>query len=170
MTHLHPAVLSPSSPLPRPMDFAFDASSSSTISCGLIVMCTTFDVSGLNLHAFKGSLSSNSLPKNINRILLGLLGFVSHSSLHSLNINSLSVYTLIVRGSFFPFSVTPGTATERLVKYFSSILYGWRAPDVSSKVIKSLGPPSVGGGGVLVISREGPIASEFIRGREVDDS
>ena len=53
MTHLHPAVLSPSSPLPRPMDFAFDASSSSTISCGLIVMCTTFDVSGLNLHAMR---------------------------------------------------------------------------------------------------------------------
>ena len=56
MTHLHPAVLSPSSPLPRPMDFAFDASSSSTISCGLIVMCTTFDVSGLNLHAMRSGV------------------------------------------------------------------------------------------------------------------
>jgi hypothetical protein len=96
-------------------------------------------------------------------MLLGLLGCASHSSLHSRNINSFSVYTLILNGSFFPFSVTPGTLTFRFVRYFSSILYGWRAPDVSSKVITNTGPASLVVGTVGMVSTEGPIATESSR-------
>lgn len=70
----------------------------------------------LNL-LFKGSLSSRSLPKWINRMLLGLAGLPSHSSRHSLNINSFNLYTLTLKGSLFPFSVTSGTSTFRLAKY-----------------------------------------------------
>ena len=104
-------------------------------------------------------------------MLLGLLGGVSHSSLHSLNINSFNVYTLMLYGSFFPLSVILGTLTLRFVRYFSSILYGCRAPDVRSKVIRRTVPASltteVGG-----LSVEGPIAIESSRvicGCELDD-
>jgi len=90
MTHRHPGV--PSAPsLSRPTALLFDASSSSTISWGFIDICTTFGVSALNRHSFRGVLSSNKPPKWINRILLGLLGFGSHSSRHSLKINSFNV-------------------------------------------------------------------------------
>ncbi len=109
-------------------------------------MCTTLGVSALNRHSmeivsqqgsqrkaireesfqkhipFNGVLSSNNRPKWIRRMLLGLLGWASHSSRHSLSINSFNVYTLILNGSFFPLSVTPGTLTFRFVKYFSSSL------------------------------------------------
>jgi hypothetical protein len=72
-------------------------------------------------------------------MLLGLLGCASHSSLHSLNINSFNVYTLMLNGSFFPLSVVPGIVTLRFVRYLSSILYGCLAPDVSSNVITRTG-------------------------------
>ena len=96
-------------------------------------------------------------------MLVGLLGFASHSSLHSLNINSFNVYTLILYGSFLPVSVTPGTFTLRLIRYFSSILYGCLAPDVRRRVITRIGPASLitGVGGVSV---DGPIAIESSRG------
>jgi hypothetical protein len=95
-------------------------------------------------------------------MLLGLLGCVSHSSLHSRKINSFSVYTLMLYGSFLPPSVKAGTTTFRFVRYFSSSLYGCRAPDVRRSVISSTGPAS------LVtsfgsISIDGPIATESSR-------
>ena len=96
-------------------------------------------------------------------MLLGELGCASHSSLHSLSINSFSVYTLILNGSFFPFSVTPGTVTFRFAKYFSSILYGCRAPDVRSNVITRAGPASLATIGAGMLSIEGPIATESSR-------
>lgn len=50
ITHLHPAVLSPPSrSLARAL--LFDASSSSTMSWGRTVMCTTLAASALNLHS-----------------------------------------------------------------------------------------------------------------------
>jgi hypothetical protein len=91
-------------------------------------------------------------------MLLGLLGCASHSSLHSLNINSFNVYTLMLNGSFFPADVVPGTFTFRFVKYFSSILYGCRAPEVSSNVMIRTGPASLATTGVGIAS--GPIAIE----------
>jgi hypothetical protein len=69
----------------------------------------------------------------------------------------------MLNGSFFPLSVTPGTLTFRFVKYFSSILYGCRAPDVSSNVITRTGPASVATTGVGFLSMEGPIATESSR-------
>ena len=48
----------------------------------------------------------------------------------------------MLNGSFFPLSVTPGTSTFRFVKYFSSILYGWRAPVPSNSVITNTGSAS----------------------------
>jgi hypothetical protein len=107
---------------------------------------------------FKAVLSSNNRPKYINRMLLGLLGCASHSSLHSLNINSFNVYTLMLNGSFFPADVVPGTFTFRFVRYFSSILYGCRAPEVSSNVMTRTGPASLATTGVSIAS--GPIAIE----------
>lgn len=50
MTHRQPAVDSPFSPSPRKA-LPFDCSSSSTTSCGLTVICTTFAASALNLHS-----------------------------------------------------------------------------------------------------------------------
>lgn len=50
ITHRHPAVPS-SPPLSLPNALLFDASSSSTMSCGLTVICTTFADSVLNLHS-----------------------------------------------------------------------------------------------------------------------
>jgi len=91
-------------------------------------------------------------------MLLGLLGCASHSSLHSLNINSFKVYTLMLNGSFLPVDVVPGTFTFRLVKYFSSILYGCRAPEVRSNVMTRTGPSSLATTGVGIAS--GPIATE----------
>lgn len=52
MTHRHPGVRSPPSLSPL-VAFLFDSSSSSTTSCGLIVMCTTFAVSALNRHSIE---------------------------------------------------------------------------------------------------------------------
>lgn len=126
-------------------------------------MCTTFAVSGLNLQSFNGVLSSSNLPKKINLILLGLLGCASHSSLHSLNINSFNVYTLILNGSFLPASVIPGTLTFRFARYFSSILYGCRAPDVNNNVITRTGPASLPDTGAGGLSVDGPIAIESRR-------
>ena len=50
ITHRQPAVLSPPS-LSLAKALLFDASSSSTMSCGRTVMCTTFADSALNLHS-----------------------------------------------------------------------------------------------------------------------
>jgi hypothetical protein len=109
---------------------------------------------------FNAVLSSNNLPKKINRMLLGLLGFVSHSSRHSLNINSFNVYTLMLSGSFLPLSVVSGTLTPRFIKYFSSILYGCRAPvEERSNVIITTGPEALVAVGVGVVSAA-PIATE----------
>lgn len=111
---------------------------------------------------FNGVLSSNNLPKKINRMLLGLLGCVSHSSLHSLNINSFRVYTLMLNGSFLPPSVIPGTSTFRLIKYLSSILYGCLAPDANNNVMTRTGPASLIAG-VGVFSADGVIGTESSR-------
>lgn len=56
ITHRHPAVLSPPS-LSLASALLFDASSSSTMSCGRTVMCTTFADSALNLHSVKAVVS-----------------------------------------------------------------------------------------------------------------
>ena len=104
---------------------------------------------------FKGALSSSSLPKEMRRMYVGLDGFASHSatrskwmvrgdvdqgfyepSLHSRKINSFSLYTLRLKGSF------PCTSTFRLLKYLLSSLKGWRAPVVRRRVIIRTGPVS----------------------------
>jgi len=67
-------------------------------------------------------------------------------------------------GSFLPLSVTPGTFTFRFVRYFSSILYGWRAPDVKSNVILTIEEPgSEAIEGCGMVSDDGPIATESLR-------
>src|SRR5579862_6950353 len=105
MTHRQPVdLILPSRPLPRPC-LAFAASSSSTTSWGLTLMCRTFGDSVLNRQSgthmrvrnlgfatsggdrkaaasvpFNCALSSNSLPNCISRIELGLVGLGSHST------------------------------------------------------------------------------------------
>lgn len=73
-------------------------------------------------------------------------------SLQSLQISSLSVYTLMLYGSI------ASTLTFRFFKYLSSILYGCLAPLVRSNVITTTGPLEVSGFAAGV-SVEGPIAS-----------
>lgn len=77
-------------------------------------------------------------------------------SRQSLHINSLRVYTLMLYGSM------SSTVTLRFLRYFSSILYGCRAPVVSSNMITTTGPLVLSGfrAGVSV---EGPIASVSVR-------
>ena len=78
--------------------------------------------------------------------------------------SSLSVYTEILKGSFRPVSVTPGTVTLRFVRYFSSILYGCLAPDGTSNVMTRTGPASLLFTGAGVASVDGgPMASESSR-------
>ena len=102
-------------------------------------------------------LSSNSFPKLINRIELGELGLASHSSLHSLKINSFNLYTLRLKGSLFC------TDTDRFVRYLLSSLKGCRAPFVNRRVMSSVGPvaslaASFDGGRGRSASEEGPMA------------
>lgn len=146
-----------------------------------MVICTTLGVSLLNLESeqrlarnfsctydmfvpLRIPLSSNSFPKLINLIELGLAGFVSHSSLHSRNISSFNLYTLRLNGSLF------GTDTARFIKYLLSSLNGCRAPLVNRRVISSVGPAaslvaSLEGGRGRSASEEGPIAVDCNRER-----
>lgn len=81
-------------------------------------------------------------------------------SRQSRHINSFNVYTLILYGSI------ASTLTLRFLRYFSSILYGCRAPVVSSNVITTTGPFELSGF-VAGVSDEGPIASVSERVRSV---
>lgn len=56
------------------------------------------------------------------------------------------------------------TATLRFLRYFSSILYGCRAPVVSSSMITTTGPFELSGFAAGV-SVDGPIASVSLRFR-----
>jgi hypothetical protein len=101
-------------------------------------------------------------------MLLGLLGFASHSSLHSLKISSFSVYTLILKGSFLPLSVMAGTLTFRFMRYFSSSLNGWRGPLVRRSVMRQTGPvASLADRGLWTVPNEGPIAGSDVPESEV---
>jgi hypothetical protein len=64
----------------------------------------------------------------------------------------------MLKGSFFPGSDDSGTLTFLFVKYLSSILYGCRAPDVRSSVMRQTRPSSRGMG-LISPSRAAPIAS-----------
>lgn len=77
-------------------------------------------------------------------------------SRQSLHINSFRVYTLMLYGSL------ASTCTLRFFKYFSSILYGCRAPVVSNNVIMHTGPSELSGFAAGV-SVEGPIAWDSLR-------
>ena len=107
---------------------------------------------------FRGALSSNSFPKLISRIELGLAGLASHSSLHSRRISSFNLYTLKLKGSLL------GTSTLRFARYLASSLNGCRAPDVSRSVISNVGPAaSASFEGTTGESEEGPMAVEKVR-------
>lgn len=95
-------------------------------------------------------------PKWISRIELGEVGRVSHSSRQSRHMSSFKVYTLILYGSM------ASTVTLRFLRYFSSILYGCRAPVVSSSIITSVGPFVLSGSNAGV-SVDGPMASVSAR-------
>jgi hypothetical protein len=71
------------------------------------------------------------------------------------------VYTLIDKGSFFPLSVNSVTVTFLFVKYFSSILYGCRAPDVNKRVMINTGASVDTATGLSSVAD--PIASESNR-------
>lgn len=66
ITHLHPAVSSPSPLAPEPL-FPLAASSSSTISCGRTVMCTTFAVSVLNRQSSHRNKHTSSIDEHKTR-------------------------------------------------------------------------------------------------------
>lgn len=184
MTQRHPGVLSAPSLFSRDMllfPAPLVASSSSMISAGFTLIWTTFGVVALKRQSFSCALSSSRRPKWMRRIAEGDDGFGSHSvgtcqqtraekfgggvcvpSLQSRQISSLSVYTLMTKGSNVPPS--PSAATPRLLRYFSSILYGCRVPvEVSNKLMMMTGPAvfaeaEVGSIGVGR-SVEGPMAS-----------
>jgi len=124
-------------------------------------MWTTFGASAENLESLSGALSSSNLPKEMSRIELGLVGFCSHSSLHSLNINSFRVYTLRLYGSL------SATLTLLLFKYFESNLKGCRAPLlVKRSVIINVGPVNSVSLAIGVgWSDDGPIAVDTVRSR-----
>lgn len=65
----------------------------------------------------------------------------------------------------------PGTLTFRFLRYFSSILYGCRAPVFKSKVIIKDGPmPACSFGMGVGLSDDGPIAGAVCcRTRDVGD-
>lgn len=121
---------------------------------GLGVGLGEVDEMGVNIPD-RGDLSSNNFPNEIRRMELGEEGRVSQSVVrsqhsysffacswsnspdrHSRQINSFRVYTLIAKGSLF------STLTDRLRRYFPSIVNGCRDPVVSNSVMSSDGPPS----------------------------
>ena len=107
-----------------------------------------------NIHDYETRRSGNRGhdPKNIQREGEGFL-----PCRQSRHISSFSVYTLMFHGSMF------STWTFLFFKYFSSILYGCRAPDaVRRSVITTTGPLEVSGF-TAGASEEGPRASDSIR-------
>lgn len=65
----------------------------------------------------------------------------------------------MLKGSGWPSSVTSGMSTFLLCRYFASILYGCRLPDVKSNVMLQMGPLSVSAGAAFLISSvAGPMA------------
>lgn len=75
----------------------------------------------------------------------------------------------MLNGSFFPFSVVPGIFTLRFVRYFSSILYGCRAPDVRSSVITSTGTSLSPATGELALPLAGTMLSGPVAGGDCVD-
>lgn len=92
-------------------------------------------------------------------MLLGLAGLASQSLLHSRKMSSFSVYMLMLKGSGRPASVTSGMVTFLRLRYFPSILYGCRLPDVRSRVMLQTGPLSAALGATSpMLSCAGPMA------------
>lgn len=87
---------------------------------------------------------------------LGEVGRGSHSSRQSRQISSFNVYTLMLYGSM------ASTSTLRFLRYLASILYGCRAPVVSSSIMTTTGP-LVWSGIAAGVSVDGPMASLSLR-------
>lgn len=65
---------------------------------------------------------------------------------------------LMLKGSGWPSSVVSGISTFLLLKYFASILYGCRLPEVRRRVMLHTGPSLPPGVMALMSSTASPIA------------
>lgn len=81
---------------------------------------------------------------------------VCSPSRQSRQMSSFKVYTLILYGSM------ASTSTLRFLRYLASILYGCRAPVVSSSIMTTTGP-LVWSGIAAGVSVDGPMASLSLR-------
>ena len=100
ITHRHPAV--PSAPsLPLANALLFDASSSSTISCGLTVICTTFADSVLNLHSV-GRTSQHPIYKETKSLNDIRITYPSMASCHPITARNKSIVCCWDCSAVFP--------------------------------------------------------------------